>query len=127
MPEADRQQEAPALAARVVEILPSALFRVELVSLGRPLATVHLAPEAGLLRVRPGDTVQVLRLPPAGGTGAPAVPEVVVARAMVYASLPDPVQAGATLLTLLVPAEQAAAVAGAGGAGGAALVKVPAK
>lgn len=75
----------------------------------------------------PGDTVQVLRLPAAGGAGAPAVPEVVVAAATVYASLPDPVQAGATLLTLLVPAEGAAAVAGASGAGAASLVKVPAK
>jgi len=69
MPEADRQQEAPALAARVVEILPSALFRVELVSQGRPLATVHLAPEAGLLRVRPGDTVQVQLSPKDPGRG----------------------------------------------------------
>jgi hypothetical protein len=75
----------------------------------------------------PGDTVQVLRLPAAGGTGAPAVPEVVVAKATVFASLPDPVQAGATLLTLLVPADQAAAVAGASGAGAASLVKVPTK
>lgn len=75
----------------------------------------------------PGDLVQVLRLPTAGGTGAPAAPEVVVGEATVYASVPDPVQAGATLLTLLVPAEQAAAVAGASGAGAAALVKVPAK
>ena len=75
----------------------------------------------------PGDTVQVLRLPAAGGTGAPAVPEVVVAKATVFASLPDPVQAGATLLTLLVPADQAAAVAGASGAGAASLVKLPAE
>ena len=75
----------------------------------------------------PGDTVQVLRLPSAGGTGVPAVPEVVVARRRCTRRCPDPVQAGATLLTLLVPAEQAAAVAGASGAGAAALVKVPAK
>src|SRR5664279_3212679 len=74
----------------------------------------------------PGDTVQVLRLPAASGGGAAAVPDVVVDRATVFAAVPDPVQAGATLLTLLVPAGQAAAVAGASGAGAAALVKVPA-
>ena len=74
----------------------------------------------------PGDTVQVLRLPPATGTGAPVIPDVVVAEATVFAAVPDPVQAGATLLTLLVPAADAPAVAGASGAGAAALVKVPA-
>src|SRR5664279_1101425 len=74
----------------------------------------------------PGDTVQVLRLPAAASGGAAAVPDVVVDRATVFAAVPDPVQAGATLLTLLVPAGQAAAVAGASGAGAAALVKVPA-
>jgi hypothetical protein len=77
--------------------------------------------------LEPGDAVQVLRLPAASATGVPAVPEVVVGKATVYASLPDPVQAGSTLLTLLVPADQAAAVAGASGAGAAALVKVPAR
>ena len=81
-------------------------------------------PADGLM---PGDAVQVLRLPVAANTGVPTVPEVVVSKATVYSSLPDPVQAGATLLTLLVPAEQAAAVAGASGAGAAALVKVPAQ
>lgn len=76
----------------------------------------------------PGDTVQVLQLPPAAaaGGGAAAVPDVVVEKATVFAAVPDPVQAGGTLLTLLVPAGQAAAVAGASGAGAAALVKVPA-
>ena len=59
--------------------------------------------------------------------GHPPCRRVVVAKATVFASLPDPVQAGATLLTLLVPADQAAAVAGASGAGAASLVKVPAK
>jgi hypothetical protein len=74
----------------------------------------------------PGDTVQVLRLPAAAEAGVAAVPDVVVDRATVFAAVPDPVQAGATLLTLLVPAGQAAVVAGASGAGAAALVKVPA-
>jgi hypothetical protein len=75
--------------------------------------------------VSPGDTVQVLRLL-AAGTGDAAVPVVVAAEATVYASVPDPTQAGSTLLTLLVPAEQAAAVAGASGAAAAAVLKVPA-
>ena len=51
--------EVPALPARVVELLPSALFRVELAGQGRPQATVHVAPEAGMLRVRAGDEVLV--------------------------------------------------------------------
>ena len=74
----------------------------------------------------PGDTVQILRLPPAGGDAA-AAPVVVAATASVFAALPDPVQTGSTLLTVLVPAEQAAAVAGASGAGAAAVMKVPAR
>jgi translation initiation factor IF-1 len=68
MPEAARV-DAPALPARVVEILPSALFRVELSAPGRPQATVHLAPEAGLLRVRPGDAVLVRLSPVDPGRG----------------------------------------------------------
>jgi translation initiation factor IF-1 len=68
MPEA-AGGEAPALSARVVEILPSALFRVELAGQGRPQATVHLAPEAGLLRVRPGDAVLVRLSPVDPGWG----------------------------------------------------------
>jgi hypothetical protein len=80
-------------------------------------------PAEGLV---PGDQVQVLRLPPQGGTGPAVVPDVVVVKAAVFAAVPDPVQAGSTLLTLLVPAEQAAAVAGASGAGAVALLKVPA-
>jgi len=51
--------EVPALPARVVELLPSALFRVQLAGQGRPQATVHVAPEAGMLRVRAGDEVLV--------------------------------------------------------------------
>lgn len=44
---------------RVVEQLPNALYRVELASNGRPQVTAHAAGEAGLLRLRPGDAVQV--------------------------------------------------------------------
>jgi translation initiation factor IF-1 len=51
--------EGEALAARVVEGLPSGLFRVELLSAGRPQATVHVAAVSGPLRVREGDEVLV--------------------------------------------------------------------
>jgi translation initiation factor IF-1 len=59
MPEIASDGPGPTLAARVVEVLPSALFRVELQRAGRPQATVHLAAGSGLLRVRPGDEVLV--------------------------------------------------------------------
>lgn len=48
-----------ALAARVVEALPSALYRVELLTEGRPRATVHVDAGSGPLRVREGDEVMV--------------------------------------------------------------------
>jgi translation initiation factor IF-1 len=54
MPEA-----ALRVPGRVVEQLPNALYRVELASNGRPQVTAHAAEEAGLLRLRPGDPVQV--------------------------------------------------------------------
>lgn len=44
---------------RVVEQLPNALYRVELTSSGRPQITAHASGESGLLRLRPGDTVEV--------------------------------------------------------------------
>ena len=47
------------LPGRVVEQLPSALYRVELDSEGRPQVTAHLAPAANLLRLRPGEAVLV--------------------------------------------------------------------
>jgi len=55
MPEA-----ALRVAGRVVEQLPSALYRVELSSEGRPQVTAHLSGDAtGLVRLRPGDAVFV--------------------------------------------------------------------
>lgn len=54
-----RVEEPRATPARVVEALPNALFRVELQTDSRPLLVVHLAAEAGLLRVLPGETVLV--------------------------------------------------------------------
>ena len=53
MPEAVRVQ------ARVLESLPNALYRVELESEGRPQVTAHPSGQAGLLRLLPGEAVEV--------------------------------------------------------------------
>ena len=53
MPEAIRVQ------ARVLESLPNALYRVELESEGRPQVTAHASGPAGLLRLLPGQAVEV--------------------------------------------------------------------
>jgi len=74
--------------------------------------------------VVPGDHVQVLALPAAGGTGA-ATPKVVAKDAEVFATLEDPTRAGGYLLTMLVPTDEAAGVAAASGSDTAAVVKVP--
>ena len=56
-------------AARVVEGLPSGLFRVELLRAGRPRATVHVDAGSGPLRVREGDEVLVELAPADPGRG----------------------------------------------------------
>ncbi|HET8645911.1 MAG TPA: translation initiation factor IF-1 [Vicinamibacteria bacterium] len=56
------------LPARVLEALPSALYRVELLSAGRPRATVHVE-AGGPLRVREGDQVLVRLSPQDPGRG----------------------------------------------------------
>ena len=53
MPDAIRVQ------ARVLESLPNALYRVELESEGRPQVTAHASGQAGLLRLLPGQAVEV--------------------------------------------------------------------
>jgi len=57
----DRAEDAEKLRVqgRVVEQLPNALYRVELASEGRPKVTAHASGESGLLRLRPGDAVEV--------------------------------------------------------------------
>ncbi len=58
----DRQAEGAErllVRGRVVEQLPNALYRVELASEGCPKVTAHAAGESGLLRLRPGDAVEV--------------------------------------------------------------------
>ena len=57
-------EEAPlSVEARVIEALPNALFRVELLGERRGRATAHVAGSSGLLRLRPGDEVVVELLP----------------------------------------------------------------
>lgn len=45
--------------ARVLEALPSALYRLELVGEIKGRITAHIAGEAGLLRLLPGEMVMV--------------------------------------------------------------------
>lgn len=57
-------EESPlSVDARVIEALPNALFRVELLGERRGRATAHVAGSSGLLRLRPGDEVVVELLP----------------------------------------------------------------
>jgi translation initiation factor IF-1 len=56
----DPQELSPlTVEARVLAVLPGALYRVELQTQTRPQATVHAAGSSGLLRVLPGETVVV--------------------------------------------------------------------
>jgi hypothetical protein len=85
----------------------------------------------------PGDIVQVLQLPDSdasssagatvgsgsnGGVGSTA--QVLVTHAQVFTARDDPAQSGGTLLTLVVPGSDAAAVATASGAGLVALIRI---
>jgi translation initiation factor IF-1 len=61
--------EALQLAARVLESLPNALFRVELQNEARTRLTAHVSGASSLLRVLPGDLVTVEILPYDGTRG----------------------------------------------------------
>lgn len=67
MPEEAR--EVLEVEGTVRELLPNALFRVELQSESRPSVTAHLAGGAGSVRLRPGDGVVVEIAPYDGGRG----------------------------------------------------------
>jgi translation initiation factor IF-1 len=56
MPEA---AEPLRVAGRVLESLPNALYRVELQAERRPVVTAHVSGQAGLLRLLPGEAVEV--------------------------------------------------------------------
>ena len=64
---ADR--EALELEAVVREALPNALYRVELASGSRASLVAHVAGDASLLRLRPGDRVFVAIAPFDAGRG----------------------------------------------------------
>jgi translation initiation factor IF-1 len=51
--------DAVRVAGRVLESLPNALYRVELEWEGRPQVTAHVSGQAGLLRLLPGQAVEV--------------------------------------------------------------------
>ena len=55
--------ESLTVNARVVEALPNALFKVELLAQRRGQATVHAAGQAALSRLLPGDEVVVELMP----------------------------------------------------------------
>ena len=56
---AEAEKGALRVAGRVLEALPNALYAVEIQSEGRPRVTAHVAGEAGLLRILPGEAVEL--------------------------------------------------------------------
>ncbi len=64
MPEAAGEvRDVLEVRAVVREALPNALYRVELISEKRGIATAHAGGASGLLRLRPGDEVVVELMP----------------------------------------------------------------
>jgi translation initiation factor IF-1 len=55
--------EGLSVGARVLEILPRGLFRVELLTETRPQVTAHVAGSSNLLRILPGENVVVELMP----------------------------------------------------------------
>lgn len=120
-----------------VELLPNTLLQRSMLTaagpLGPGLSMVGVELKPGQLPANglsDGARVQVLQLPdkttgslPTAGSAGSA-PVVLAAMATVYASTQDPSQTGGTLLTLIVPSSDAAAIAAASSAGVVALVQV---
>ena len=68
MPES-AEREVLEVEGTVRELLPNALYRVELVSGARPSVTAHFAGGTGSTRLRPGDGVVVEIAPYDAGRG----------------------------------------------------------
>jgi hypothetical protein len=121
-------------ATAVVELLPNTLLQRSMVTSAPAVnssdAQVGVAVTPGQIPangLNPGDTVEILQLPPkntAGGSATPPSSTVLADSATVYSSATDPSQSGGTLLTLVVPKSVAAAVAAASNAGLIALIRV---
>jgi hypothetical protein len=118
----------------VVELLPNTLLQRSMVTSAPAVnssdAQVGVAVTPGQIPAKglnPGDTVEILQLPPkntAGGSATPPSATVLADSATVYSSATDPSQSGGTLLTLVVSKSVAAAVAVASNAGLIALIRV---
>ena len=117
-----------------VELLPGVLLQRAMVTPTNPLPSgssmvgVELRPgqlPAGGLR--DGTRVQVLQLPnknTASASNTPQAATVLATSATVYESTSDPSQTGGSLVTLVVPSDDAASIAAASSAGLVALVQV---
>lgn len=117
-----------------VELLPNTLLQRSMVTSAPALssseAQVGVAVVPGQVPadgLRPGDTVEVLRLPAkntAGSSASTPATSVLAHAATVYDSTGDPSQSGGTVVTLVVSKPTAAAVAAASSAGLIALIRV---
>lgn len=115
-----------------VELLPGTLLQRAMVTsasplpLGSSMVGVELRPgqlPAG--GINDGAKVQVLQLPnKSTSAAAPQNATVLATSATVYQSAADPSQTGGTLVTLIVPSDNAPAIAAASSSGLVALVQV---
>ena len=71
MPEsgADSRPDALEVNGRILESLPNALFRVELETERRQTITAHVSGSSSLLRILPGEAVEVELMPYDPGRG----------------------------------------------------------
>ena len=112
-----------------VTLLPDTLLQRAMVTSGETLpagqAQVGVAVRSGQIPADglvAGDLVRVVQLPVKGSVDVQA--SVLVDRAEVFSSRPDPAVSGGTLVTVVVPEAASTAVAAASGAAAVALVKV---
>jgi hypothetical protein len=114
-----------------VRLLPDMLLQRSMVTdssalpAGRSLVGVVVRPgQIPADGLAAGDRVDVVLLPPKDGPVQGGAATVLVARALVFSSRPDPSSQGGTLLSLIVPDSAGTGVAAASSAGRVALVKV---